>query len=60
METEKTIIFDVDMFEILMLVRQSLAFVRAHRRAQKEFEEHEEKVRYWMKPKHKSLSLRLI
>jgi len=32
--------FDVVMFKVWMLVRQSLAFVRAHRRAQKEFEEH--------------------
>lgn len=33
-------LIDFDEFEIWMLVRQSLAFVRAHRRAQKQFEEH--------------------
>lgn len=31
---------DVDEFSVWMLVRQSVAFVRAHRQAQKEFEEH--------------------
>lgn len=32
--------FDVDRFGIWMIVRQSMAFVRAHRRAQREFKEH--------------------